>query len=78
MMGSGYMWNGGMGGFPMFIMPIMMIVVALIVIYFLFGRGNCSLNSQNRDESALDIAKKRYAKGEIKKEEFEVLRKDLE
>jgi len=31
MMGSGYMWNGGAGGFPMSIMPIMMIIVALVV-----------------------------------------------
>ena len=28
MMGSGYMWNGGAGGFPMSIMPI---IVALVV-----------------------------------------------
>jgi len=87
MMGSGYMWNGGAGGFPMFIMPIMMIIVVLVVVYFLFGRGSCSYHSgQQRSpspgphngESALEIAKKRYARGEIEKEEFEDLRKNLE
>lgn len=76
-MGSGYMWNGGMGYFPI-IMPIMMLVVFAVVIYFLFGRGSCSLGGDKKEESALDIAKKRYARGEIEKEEFETLRKDLE
>lgn len=76
-MGSGYMWNGGMGYFPI-IMPIMMVAVFIVVIYFLFGRGSCSLGGDKKEESALDIAKKRYARGEIEKEEFEVLRKDLE
>lgn len=76
-MGSGYMWSNGMGYFPI-IMPIMMVVVFVVVIYFLFGRGSCSLGGDKREESALDIAKKRYARGEIEKEEFEALRKDLE
>lgn len=76
-MGSGYMLGNGMGFFPM-IMPIFMIIVFLVIVYFLFGRGNCSLRDQENGESALDIVKKRYARGEIQKEEFVALRKDLE
>ncbi|MEE4252787.1 MAG: SHOCT domain-containing protein [Desulfuromusa sp.] len=76
-MGSGYMWSNGMGYFPI-IMPIMMVVVFGVIIYFLFGRGSCSLGGNKREDSALDIAKKRYARGEIDKGEFEALRNDLE
>ena len=53
----------------------LLVVVGVIVLIVLFlvrlGRGRPSLSSP------LDIAKDRYAKGEITKEEFERLREDL-
>jgi putative membrane protein len=76
-----HMWFGGWWIFPM-IMPIVMIVVFLIVLYFVFGRGGCRPPWWNRypgaeSESSMEILKKRYAKGEITKEEFERIKKDL-
>ena len=77
-----HFWWGGWWIFPM-AMPVVMIIIGLVVIYFLFGRGGyrppwCDRYPPGRDtETALDILKKRYARGEIKKEEFEQMRKDL-
>lgn len=53
--------------------------IALIVAGFFLIRGNLSGNSsnQNSGQSALDILKQRYARGEISKEEFDRMKKDL-
>jgi len=53
-------------------------VIALIVwgIMKLAGRGGSKPGAQGRPDP-LDIARERYARGEISREEFEQLKKDL-
>ena len=79
-------WWNGWWMFP-FGMPILMLLILAVVLYILFGgRGygpsrwpdsdRSSPNSGN-SESAIEILRKRYAKGEIKQEEFEQMKKDL-
>jgi len=61
------------------LMPILMFIVFILLIYFLF-RG-CRLNSsrhmQSFRETPLDILRIRYAKGEITKEQFENMKRDI-
>ena len=68
-----------MGG--MWIFPIIGISVMLICVYLIFGRrggGPCwGNNSPNDSETPLEILKKRYAKGEISKEQFEEMKRNL-
>jgi putative membrane protein len=75
-----YFWYWPMWLFPMF-MPIFWIAVILICLYFIFGRRTSARPwepGQGREaETALDILKKRYAKGEITKEEFEQMKQDI-
>lgn len=71
--GFGY----GMGGGGMFMMGLFWIVIIVGSIYLikaLMGKGH----DKEQTESALDILKKRYAKGEISSDEYEKIRKDLE
>jgi len=79
-MGPDHFW-GGWWMFPM-VMPVFMLVVIVVVLYFIFGRGGFRQPWGGRypgkdSETALDILKKRYARGELKKEEFEQMKKDL-
>ncbi len=69
-------WGGGM-----WIFPILGLVVFLFVIYFLFTRvfsgGGLVGGRTAGEQSPLEILKIRYAKGEISREEFERMKKDV-
>jgi len=62
----------GMGGFMwlVWIVPIILIIFAVKFFSDQSGRSNTT-------DTPLDILKKRYARGEINKEDFERLKKDL-
>jgi putative membrane protein len=56
-------------------MGIIWVVILILVIWwgwsYLKGKGKEAGQSKDSTESALDILRQRYAKGEISKEEFE-------
>jgi putative membrane protein len=65
----------GYGG--MFMWIIFLIAIGLLIYFFvqsLKTRGQ----TPTENESHLDIIKKRYAKGEINKEDFDRMKRDLE
>ncbi len=82
-MGPGcFGWNG------MWIIPMIICIVMVIVCFRFFGRGcfrppwlqdsDKNQSDSTGSETAMDILKKRYAKGEITKEEFDQMKKDLQ
>jgi putative membrane protein len=74
-MDSGWhMMNYGYGGLFMWIL----LIVGIILIVFVVTRLSRDKSSEPKlHESAMDILKKRYARGEITKEEFEQMKRDL-
>lgn len=74
-------WMMGNIGWAWF-MPLLMLIFWGLVIWGIVAliRGVASSSHtgpSNQAESALDVLKKRYARGEISKEEYEEKKKDL-
>jgi putative membrane protein len=79
-MGPGMMGWGTMGWFgPIFMVIFWVLLIVLIVLLIrrLLSSGQTGNQDQNRGESVLEILKKRYARGEIDKEEFEAKKREL-
>ncbi|MFZ1982296.1 MAG: SHOCT domain-containing protein [Smithella sp.] len=81
MMGGGWnnMMNYGYGyGFGGMFMGILFVIIICVVAYFVIQSARAKTAGGTPQETPLDILKKRYAKGEIAKEEYERMKKDLE
>ena len=76
MMGGGY-GMGWFGGIIMIAFWIAVIVGIVLLIRWLIISTRTPSHGTSSGESALDILKKRYARGEIDKQEFEEKKKDL-
>ena len=82
MMGPGMMWRGGgwmwgvgmwLGGLAMLVFWGALIVGAILVVRHLGG-----VPGSEAHRSPLDILKGRYAGGEITREQYEQMRRDLQ
>jgi putative membrane protein len=81
-MGPWTFWGGGM-----WIFPLIGLVIFLFLICFLFTRvcagssSFCGWGGQGAQDAGpqppMDVLKMRYAKGEISREEFERMKKDI-
>jgi len=67
-----YYGGGFLGGFGWFFGVIFWVLIIWAVVHFI-RHGSCGM----KDESARDVLDKRYAKGEIKQEEYERMKKEL-
>jgi len=68
---------GGGGGIFMFIFMVIFLVILIAGIVLLVRNLSPHARSKSSDD-ALEVLKRRYARGEIQKAEFEEKRKDLE
>ena len=66
-------WGWGIGMMAMMFLFWALVIVGLIVgIRWLLGKGK-----EEKLDSAIEILRQRYARGEINKDEFEAKKKDL-
>lgn len=80
--GPGYGMGYGPYGWSHMMSPLgggLFMIVLLVLVFFLMFRfsGRCGTPGPGPTESALDILKKRYARGEIGREDFERMKDDL-
>jgi len=72
MMDCGWMPMMGLGMLFMALFWVALIVGGVLVVKWLMGQGGAG-----RGDSALEILKNRYARGEIDRQEFEEKKRDL-
>lgn len=80
MMG-GEMIGGGMGFWMVFNMLFWLLIIAGIIVFVVWAVNKAAGFGRRQEEESvpdiLDILKRRYAAGEISREEFEEKKKDL-
>lgn len=74
-------WHWGYPGWGMMGFGVLAMIIfwAVVISLIVWGVRHYSRRNQNTSgDSAIEIARQRYARGEITKEQFEQLKKDLQ
>jgi putative membrane protein len=74
--GMGGGWGMGFGGPFMILFWIAVIAGVFVLVKWLVDQSSAGKGS--RDKSPLEIVRERYARGEINREQYEQIRRDLE
>jgi putative membrane protein len=76
----GYRYGPGMmgGGIMMFLIWLPLLVGAGALVWYFASSAQRGTSAPGREESPLDILKRRYARGEIDREEYERMRREIE
>lgn len=72
-----YYWNGQPWDGTDVFFGLLMSILWIVLIVWVVRTVIHSRHLQHHDQTPLDIAKTRYAKGEISKEQYEELQRDL-
>lgn len=67
-------WGAGIGGF--FVL-LFWVAVIVLVVWLITRFSRHGLDGSRGRKTPLDIVRERYARGEISREEFEQIKKDL-
>jgi len=76
--GDGRGWGGMMGyGMGGMFMGILFLIIVIIAVYLVIRVLSKNLSESGTAETPLDILKKRYARGELSKEDFDRMKEEL-
>ncbi len=76
--GCWYEWGHMMGpGFGGMFMWILLLIAVVLIVYSLMRASKGGGFGTSPHEAPLDVLKKRYARGEITREKFDEMKKDL-
>lgn len=73
----GHMGDYGWGGMGLGMLLFWGLLIAGVVMLVKCSWGSGGCGKREREKSALDMLKERYAKGEIERDEFEQKKRDL-
>ncbi|MDI6858566.1 MAG: SHOCT domain-containing protein [Dehalococcoidia bacterium] len=74
------MWwhaHEGMGWWMLFGGILWLVFLGTILYFIAYALGGTRTSRRGDEDDALEIAKRRYARGDITREEFEQIRRDL-